>query len=285
MPEQEVIHVVIGAGGMGVASARRLGGNVLLADMDEERLAVACEELRGECATIESVRCDVTSRDSVTQLAERVKATTLPLGARVNFAGIGASPGSDCRQMMNVNLIGTVLVLDAFEPIATGHSVGICVSSVGGHRDFTKAFDDLLSDPLAPDFMERLEARLVLDENEVAVYAVSKRGVILQVEMRAKAWGKRRARLVSLSPGHIADTVMGSTLNPDQSPYVKLSALGQPGEAEELGAIVGLLASPGGTYITGCDILADGGALATIENHLPENERAAWHRANTRLTA
>jgi len=291
MTESGSASVILGgAGGIGTACARRLGGHVILADLDPGRLCEAQERALPECESVTIVTCDVASRQSIDNLVDEVRATDKSLAALVNVSGVGPNLGgtrdlapSDCRRMLDVNLIGATYLLEAFEPLLTNGSVGICVSSIGGHRRLPLQFDDLLRHPLAPQFPELLEARMCLDGNDVAVYAVSKRGINLQVELRAAAWGRAGARLVSVSPAHIEDTLMGSTIDPSQIQYTRVSALRRSGRAAEIANTIRFLASSDASYITGCDLLVDGGAKASIEHHVDQQERSSWHRANTRI--
>jgi NAD(P)-dependent dehydrogenase (short-subunit alcohol dehydrogenase family) len=113
-----------------------------------------------------------------------------------------------------------------------------------------------------------------------AAYAVSKRGMILQVQRRAAAWGTHGGRLVSVSPGLLADTTMGGLVQStggESRAYAGRSAVGRAGMTADIAATVRFLCSPGASYISGTDVLVDGGVLAATDHHLDAVARTRWH--------
>lgn len=282
MSEQTEVVVVTGAGGgMGLASAEALGRGVtlLLAEHDAERLDAAVEHLRGAGHTAEGVTCDVTDAASVRALADRA-AQLGSLRAVVHTAGLSRSMAAG-RRIMAVNLVGTAHVLDAFEPLAREGTVCVCIASMGGHRKALFDHDDLLADPGDPGFLDRVEAEIELDDRPAAAYDLSKRGVVLLVEQRARAWGRRGARLVSISPGLI-DTRMGVLEAQTGADVLNaVSALGRFGHAEEIAGPVAFLCSDAASFITGCDIVVDGGALAGFEHHAAPEIKSAFNALRT----
>ena len=99
-------------------------------------------------------------------------------------------------------------------------------------------------------------------------YAYSKRALRRYVEARARDWGGEGKRIASISPGLI-DTEMGRLENDAMENFdamrnlVALNRLGQP---EEIAHAALFLVSPRASYISGCDLLVDGGFVATL-NH------------------
>lgn len=276
------IVVVTGAGGgMGLASAEALGrgGKLLLAEHDGERLQAALEHLATAGFDAEGMTVDVTDRAQVDALAARAAALG-PLRALVHTAGLSRSMAAG-RRIMAVNLVGTAHVLDAFEPHATDGTVGVCIASMGGHRKALFDHDDLLDDPAHPDFLARVEEEIELEDRPAAAYDLSKRGVVLLVERRARAWGRRGARLVSISPGLI-DTRMGVLEAQTGADVLNaVSALGRFGHAEEIAGPVAFLCSDAASFITGCDIVVDGGALAGFEHHAAPEVKTAFNALRT----
>jgi NAD(P)-dependent dehydrogenase (short-subunit alcohol dehydrogenase family) len=276
MSQRHLTVVTGGAGGMGVACARRLGerGPVVLADLPGERLDAAVAALRSEGIDAEGADCDVSDPGAVGALAERAG----KLGVLVHTAGLAPPLATDPRAILDVNLAGTALVLDAFEPRLQPGSVAVCVASMGGYRKSAGRYDDLLSDLLAPGLLERLDAAGAIEGNALKAYALSKRGVILECRRRAAAWGRRGARIVSISPGLIADTAIGEgAMSIHAGAYATQAAVGRAGTAADVAGVVAFLASADAAYVTGCDILVDGGVLADIAHHQDERTRAAWH--------
>jgi NAD(P)-dependent dehydrogenase (short-subunit alcohol dehydrogenase family) len=126
--------------------------------------------------------------------------------------------------------------------------------------------DAVLDDPLSATFFDDL-ARLGVDpDSPPLAYALSKRGVLRLVRRHARAWGAKGARLVSLSPG-IIDTGMGrleAASQPVMARMVEASALGRMGGADEVAAVAAFLASDAASFLTGADVLVDGGATAAL---------------------
>jgi NAD(P)-dependent dehydrogenase (short-subunit alcohol dehydrogenase family) len=86
------------------------------------------------------------------------------------------------------------------------------------------------------------------------------------VRSRALRWGAKGARLLSLSPG-IVDTGMGrleASNEPAMATMVETSALRREGRPEEIAAVAAFLVSDAASFMTGTDVLVDGGSIALI---------------------
>jgi NAD(P)-dependent dehydrogenase (short-subunit alcohol dehydrogenase family) len=250
--------VVIGAAsGMGEAVARRLAGagrRLILADVDRAGAERVAGELGGE---IDAVRCDISNPQDITALAAAVGA----LGALVSTAGLSPTmaPG---RRIYEVNLIGAARLLRAVGPIAGAGSAAVLFGSMAGHlAPADPKIDGALDAPLAPSFFDDLtSAGIDVDEPAMA-YVFSKRGLMRLVRREAPTWGRRGARLLTLSPG-IVDTPMGrqeAERQPAMADMVAATALGRMLEADEVAAVAAFLVSDAASGMTGCDVRVDGG--------------------------
>lgn len=251
--------VVIGAGsGMGAAVAGLLAprGRLLLADRDPSAAAAVADGLHGD---VEVVACDITDPDAV----GAVVAATGRLGALVLTAGLSPTM-ADGRRILEVNLVGADRVVRAFEPVLQPGSAAVCFASMAAHMVPADAgVDALLDEPASPTLLDDLGALGLLDHPGIA-YSVSKRGVIRLVQRRAVTWGRAGARLVSISPG-VIDTPMGrreDASEPMMAEMVAASALAREGRAEEVAAVAAFLVSEAASFVTGTDVLVDGGAVA-----------------------
>lgn len=283
------VNVVTGGGGgIGAACARRLGGRVVLIDAQQSNLDEVANALLTEGIDVaETIAGDVNSVADMAAAASRV-ADLGSLGGLVHTAGIAPPKFTDGREVFEVNLGGTARVLAAFEELVTQGTVGVCIASISGHRAFAREFDDVLEDPLVTDLVERVERRIPLADNPLDAYALSKRGVMRLVERLAETWGLRGARLVSVSPGYIADTRLAGISDTRVArqtgvlslPYADLAALKRVGKAAEIGAVVGFLCSDEASYVTGCDLLVDGGTRAGVDHVFTDDARKKWHAPN-----
>ncbi len=262
------VNVVIGAGSIGQAIARRVsaGKRVLLADLREENAAAAARTLADAGFEVSVARVDVSSRVSVQALV----GTAVALGAVsgvIHAAGVSPSQASP-ETILKVDLYGTALVLEAFgEVIAQGGS-GVVISSQSGHR--LPALSAEQDRALATTPADALLALSMLQPEQIRdslhAYQLSKRGNSLRVMAEAVRWGKRGARVNTISPGIIITPLARDELTgPRGAGYrrmIELCAAGRAGTPDEVGNVAALLMGPDGGFISGSDFLMDGGVTA-----------------------
>jgi NAD(P)-dependent dehydrogenase (short-subunit alcohol dehydrogenase family) len=263
------VIVVIGAGSIGQAIARRVssGKHVLLADLKQENADVAAKVLSEAGFEVSTTTVDISSRASIQAL---VKAAT-DLGevtGVIHAAGVSPSQASPAA-ILAVDLHGTAMILELFgDVIAQGGSC-VVIASQSGHRLgalspeenealATTPADDLLSLPmLAPDKVT----------DSLNAYQLAKRGNALRVMAEAVRWGKRGARVNTISPGIVITPLAKDELTgPRGEGYRKMLALSPVGRAatpDEVGNVGALLMGPDGAFITGSDFLMDGGVTAS----------------------
>jgi NAD(P)-dependent dehydrogenase (short-subunit alcohol dehydrogenase family) len=255
-------NVVLGAAsGMGAAAARLLAdrGPLLLADRNVDRLADIAKELGDD---VQTIGCDVTSQSDVDALVE----ATGELDALILTAGLSPTmaPG---RPIFEVNLLGTHRVIQSFGSILRPGSAAVCFASMAGHMaPAVEAIDAVLDNPDSPTFFDDLVATGIDVDEPGTAYTFSKRGVMRLVRRQSLVWGPKGARITSISPG-IIDTEMGRLEyenQPVMADMVKMSGLARQARPEELAAVAVFLSSDDASFITGTDILVDGGACAAI---------------------
>src|SRR5262245_10247361 len=262
MSRAEPVNVVVGAAsGMGAAVAALLAprGALLLADARAERLAGMAAEL-GPRAT--AMACDI----AVPAQVEALRNAVGRLGALVVTAGLSPSMAAG-RRIFEVNLLGLERIVRAFEGAIGEGSVAVCFASVAGHMwPASAAVDAVLDEPLSETFFDDLAKQGLAPDKSQLAYALSKRGVLRLVQRHAVAWGARGARILSLSPG-IIDTGMGrleAENQPMMARMIEASALARMGQTEEVAAVAAFLASEAASFLTGVDVLVDGGQMAAL---------------------
>ena len=264
------VVVVIGAGGIGLAIARRqgTGRTVLLADLNTELLAASAETLLDSGHTVETQAVDLSSRESVTALADRAAS----LGDVINVVvAAGVSPVQASKdQVIAVDLVGTAIAIEEFGRIIAPGGAGLVIASMAGHMLPALSADQ--DEALARTPADGLAALDMLSDEAVpnsgAAYAVAKRANSLRVQSAAVDWGDRGARLNTISPGIIITPLARDEMSgPGAEGYRKMlehSAALRAGTTDELATVAALLLGPDGAFITGSDLLVDGGVVAGI---------------------
>lgn len=249
------VVVITGAGsGMGRACVEQLRPT---ADV-----VVAADLQAPDIDGVVGVACDVADADAVHALADEARRAG-PFQALVHAAGISPTM-ADARRVLEVDLVGTQLLLEAFDDLVVPASVAVCFSSSAAYAIapfVTHEMETLLADPLAPDFLDRA-VELVADDSGFA-YALAKVGVVRAAARAAVRWGWRGGRVNSLAPGLI-DTPMGQrelARQPAMREMLEQTPLGRLGQPAEVAAVVGFLVSEAASFVNGIDVLVDGGQV------------------------
>lgn len=263
------VIVVIGAGSIGQAIARRVsaGKHVVLADVRQENADAAAKVLADAGFDVTTTVVDVASRESVQALVDLATALG-DISGVIHAAGVSPSQ-APVATILRVDLYGTALVLEAFGNVIAKGGSAIVIASQSGHR--LPALTPEQNKALATTPVEDLLALPMLQSDQVTdplhAYQLSKRCNSLRVMAQAVRWGKRGARVNTISPGIIYTPLARDELSgPRGEGYrrmLELSPAGRGGTPDEVGAVGALLMGPEGTFITGSDFLMDGGVTAS----------------------
>lgn len=263
------VIVVIGPGQIGQAIARRVGvgKRVVLADLREENAQAAAKIMDEAGYDVSVTTVDASSRDAVQSLIEVSKGFGEITGL-IHAAGVSPSQ-APIEAILKVDLYGTAMILEEFGSVIAAGGSGVVIASQSGHRLpalsaeqnselATTPADELLQLPfLQPDQIK----------DTLHAYQLSKRGNSLRVMAEAVRWGKRGARLNTISPGIIMTPLAKDELSgPRGEGYrrmIDLCPAGRAGTPDEVANLAALLMGTDGGFITGSDFLIDGGVTAS----------------------
>src|SRR6195952_5516258 len=207
------VIVLIGAGSIGQAIARRVsaGKHVLLADLHKANADAAAKTLSDAGFDVSTATVDVSSRASVQALVQAATALGEVWGL-IHAAGVSPTQAPP-EVILKVDLYGTALVLEKLGAFIARGGWGIVIASQSGHRLpplspeqnaalATTPVEDLLGLPMLQGVTDPLHA-----------YQISKRGNSLRVMAEAVRWGRRGARINTISPGIIMTPLASDELS------------------------------------------------------------------------
>ncbi|UPK90026.1 hypothetical protein LCI18_000961 [Fusarium solani-melongenae] len=248
--------LVIGAGGMGLAIARRLGAGqlVILADSSQKALDSAASSLQDDGHQVETQIVDVSSHESVQNLS-KIASGAARLNTVINTAGISPGMGT-ARRIFEVNLLGTANVIDAFLEVMPPGSSLTSIASIAGH---------LIQQAVSPE----LEKHLATSPRDQLL-------VILRTQAAVRQGKKKGVRLNTISPGVIMTTMIRKELESELGDRIKEripeTPIPRAGCADEIASLVAFLSGPDATFINGADFVIDGGATAASRFSYPTLE-------------
>ena len=261
------VSVLVGAGSIGLAIIRRVsaGRHIVLADYSEEngrRAVKTLEDAGFECSV---VQCDLGSKEDILRLVEFATGKGEVMRV-VNAAGVSPSQ-APIEQILRVDLYGTSVLLEEFGRVIGEGGSGIVISSQSGHR--LPALPQEQNEALATTPVDELLALPFLREitDTLKAYQYSKRCNVLRVAFEACRWAKRGATINSISPGIIITPLANDELHgPRKEGYLNMIK-GMParraGTPDEVGDLAEFLMSSRGRFISGTDLLIDGGCTAS----------------------
>ena len=263
------VVVLIGAGSIGQAIARRVsaGKHLLLADLRRENADAAAEVLRNAGFEVSTATVDVSSRDQVHALVETATALGDITGV-IHAAGVSPSQAS-VETILAVDLHGTALILEELGIVIASGGAGVVISSQSGHRlpALTPEQDTALATTPADELLGLPMVQPDQVTDTLHAYQIAKRGNSLRVKAEAVRWAHRAARVNTISPGIIITPLAVDELTgPRGEGYrhmIELSPVGRAGTPDEVGNLGAFLMGPDSAFITGSDVLMDGGVTAS----------------------
>ncbi|MBZ5672740.1 MAG: SDR family oxidoreductase [Acidobacteriia bacterium] len=263
------VIVVIGPGLIGQAIARRVGvgKQIILADLRRENAEAAAEVMSNAGYDVSVATVDVSSREEVHELIQNT-AGRGDITGLIHAAGVSPSQAS-VATILKVDLYGTALVLEECGNVIARGGSGIVIASQSGHR--LPPLTVQQNKALATTPVEELLSLPFLQPDKVTdtlqAYQLSKRGNSLRVMAEAVRWGKRGARINTISPGIIITPLAKDELTGPRGAGYRRMIEGAPakraGTPDEVANVAALLMGPDGGFITGSDFLMDGGVTAS----------------------
>lgn len=266
---QKDIIVLIGAGQLGMAIARRMGyGNkIFVADWKLENANTISKIMKEAGFDVVPFVVDISSKTSVLQLIEAAQKEG-EISMFINAAGLSPSQAS-IEQILHVDLYGTAVLLEEFGKVIKQGGTGVTISSQSGHRmpALSPEIDRQLALTPADEILDLEVLKPKNIEDTLHAYQMAKRCNVKRVMAEAVKWGERGARVNSISPGIIITPLALDEINGPRGDFYKnmfaKCPAGRPGIADEVANVAELLLSEKGAFITGADFLIDGGATAS----------------------
>lgn len=261
--------ILTGAGQIGMAIARRMGYGmkIVIGDKKMENAQAIAKIMNAAGFDVEAMEMDLSSRESIRYLIAKAQECG-EISMLVNAAGVSPSQ-APVEAILKVDLYGTAVLLEEVGKVIKEGGAGVTISSQSGHRmpALTPEEDEQLASTPPEDL---LKLNILQPENirdTLHAYQMAKRCNEKRVMAESVKWGKKRARINSISPGIIVTPLAIDEFNGPRGDFYKnmfaKCPAGRPGTADEVANVAELLMSDKGAFITGADFLIDGGATAS----------------------
>lgn len=258
-----------GAGQIGMAIARRLGHGkkIVVGDKNIENANAIAKIMKDAGFDVEAFECDISSRESILNLIKKGQEYG-EIAMLINSAGVSPSQ-APIERILHVDLYGTAVLLEEVGKVIKEGGTGVTISSQSGHR--LEQLGAKIDEELATTPTEELLKLDVLQPENIKdtlhAYQLAKRCNEKRVMAESVKWGKRGARINSISPGIVVTPLAIDEFNGIRGDFYKnmfaRCPAGRPGTADEVANVAELLMTDKGAFITGADFLIDGGATAS----------------------
>jgi NAD(P)-dependent dehydrogenase (short-subunit alcohol dehydrogenase family) len=264
--QKELIVITGGAGGIGTACAKALKNkHLIITDYAPESVTKAVENLTRAGYTAAGIACDITDTQDIKKLTDFV-ATKGQLKALIHTAGVSGT-ARDLKKIYTIDLVATELLINAFYDLATANSAAILLSSMMAYTvPPNEKYDIALKNPQDPESFNIISQAVGGDPD--IMYNFAKRGVQLLSHKNLNKWGNKGARILTVSPG-VIETEMAlkaAEEHPEKMEFIKnATPLKRNGTPEDIADVIAFLISEKAGFITGSDILVDGGVIQNIK--------------------
>lgn len=267
--EKKEVIALLGAGSMGTAIVRRIaaGRKILLGDISEKNLEKVSHDFQYSGYDVETMIVNALEKNSVEAFAEKAAS----LGDVMYFIDTaGASPHqTNPAHILELDMVGTGYAVDAFGKVMAKGGAGLIVSSQTGYM-YPIPYEEeqkILNTP-TEELMELPFIKETAMQNSGLAYMIAKRINQLQaMKAAATTWKERRARINTISPGVIVTPLAYDEFAAAGDAYQKMidaSAAERTGTSDEIAEAGAFLLGEHAGFITGTDLLIDGGVIASI---------------------
>ena len=267
--ERKEVIALLGAGSMGTAIVRRIaaGRKILLGDISEKNLEKVSHDFHYSGYDVETMIVNALEKDSVEAFAEKAAS----LGDVMYFIDTaGASPHqTNPAHILELDMVGTGYAVDAFGKVMAKGGAGLIVSSQTGYM-YPIPYEEeqkILNTP-TEQLMDLPFIRETAMQNSGLAYMIAKRINQLQaMKAAASTWKERRARINTISPGVIVTPLAYDEFAAAGEGYQQMidaSAAERTGTSDEIAEAGAFLLGEHAGFITGTDLLIDGGVIAAI---------------------
>ena len=264
--QRRLIVITGGAGGIATACAKLFKNeHLIITDYSQELVDKAVRALKQDGFMVSGLVCDITNKEDVEKLKQFVSESGT-FKALIHTAGVSGTV-QDLKKIYDIDLVATEILIDAFYDLASNNSVAVLLSSMMAYVvPPNEKYDEALKNPQAPGSFETV-SQFVKGSSDI-MYNFAKRGVELLAYKNVNRWGEKRARIVTVSPGVIETemSLKAAEEHPGKMEMIKKATpLKRNGQPDDVADVVNFLVSDAARFITGCDILVDGGAIQNIK--------------------
>ena len=263
------VIALLGAGSMGCAIVRRIaaGRKVLLGDISEEALERVSNDFKRSGYDVDTCKVDAFDKASVQAFAEKA-AELGPVKYFIDTAGASPNQASP-EHILKLDMVGTGYAIDAFGQVMAAGGTGLVISSQTGYM-YPIPYDveqQIMGTPTDELFDLPFIQETAMQGSGVA-YMIAKRVNHLQaMAAAATTWRERRARINTISPGVIVTPLAYDEFAAAGEGYQRMidaSAAMRVGASDEIAEAGAFLLGEHAGFITGTDLLIDGGTIAAI---------------------